>query len=125
MIPIFGNKTAQVQKKTTAKNEYGEAVARWEDVQTLTGFLDMLGGNANYTWNSKVVESTHVFICDYVPIEVTAENGRMIINGNVYEITYIDNPMELDIQIEIFLKFIGGLQYADHPTVQRVMEYGS
>ena len=39
---------------------------------------------------------------------VTDENSRMIIKGKVYDITFIDNPMELDQQLEIYLNYLGG-----------------
>ena len=128
MKHIGGNTTAVIQQRTTAKNEYGESVQTWNDVQSISGFLDMLSGNADYTYNAKIVESTHVFVCDYYTLLVNAENGRMIINDGVYEIAYIDDPMGLHYQLEIFLKYIGGLQNlqnADQPKLQRVMMYAS
>ena len=49
-------------------------------------------------------------MCDYVELDakITAENARAIINGKTYDITLIDNPMELNQQLEIYLKYTGG-----------------
>lgn len=104
--------TATIQTYTGSKNAIGEMVKSWKDAQTLTGWLDLSGGNSNYTtYASKVQESTHVFISDYVPLlaEIKAENARMVIGGKAYDIMLIDNPMEMCQQLEIFLKYTGGV----------------
>lgn len=113
MRGIGGNINATIQISTASKNAIGEMVNTWADVQTLRGWLDLFSGRASYAaYNAKIQESTHLFICDYVPIDshVSAENARMKINGKVYEITLIDNPMEMGSgsQLEIFLKYTGG-----------------
>lgn len=109
---IGGNIQATIQTYTSTRNAIGESVKEWTDKQTLIGWLDLAGGSSNYTtYASKVQESTHVFISDYVPIpaEIKAENARMIIGGNAYDIMLIDNPMELCQQLEIYLKYTGGI----------------
>ena len=112
MNGIGGNVTADIQiVTTTTKNEIGEYVRTWETVQSVTGWLDMQGGEARYTtFNAKIQESSHVFIADYVPLDnrIKAENSRMIINGERYDIKLIDNPMGLNQQIEVYLNYIGG-----------------
>ena len=106
---IGGNIEAIIQKYTTTKNEIGESVKAWEDVQTIHGWLDLQSGDSKYTaYNAKIQESTHIFICDYVPLDATAETSRMLVNGKSYDILLIDNPMELNRQLEFYLKFTGG-----------------
>lgn len=113
MRGIGGNLVAEIQISTTAKNKIGESVKSWTSVQTLKGWLDLSNGDSKYTnFNAKIQESTHVFIADYVALEatITAENSRMVVNGQIYDITYIDNPMEMKegSQLEIYLKYTGG-----------------
>lgn len=112
-MSIGGNIKATIQTRTAkGQNTIGETVKEWADKQTLTGWLDLAGGSSNYvTYASKVQESTHVFLCDYVPLpaDVKAENARMVIGGKAYDIMLIDNPMELCQQLEIYLKYTGGL----------------
>lgn len=58
----------------------------------------MSGGDSKYnTYNAKIQESTHIFICDYVSLDksISAEKSRVVINGKIYDIMIIDNPMEL------------------------------
>lgn len=113
MKGIGGNLTAYIQSKTVIVNEYGEHVETWVDVQTVKGWLDMMGGDSRYSgYHAKIQESTHVFVCDYVLLNdlISAENSRMIINGKRYDITMIDNPMEMQSgsQLEFYLKYTGG-----------------
>ena len=113
MKGIGGNIKAVIQVYTSTKNEIGEQVKTWTDVQTIKGWLDLQNGDSKYTtYNAKIQESTHVFIADYVPLAdgVQAENSRMTINGKRYDILLIDNPMEMGSgsQLEFYLKFTGG-----------------
>lgn len=113
MTAVGGNLTGTIQTKTTVRNGIGESIPVWTDVQTLTGFLDLSsgasGGSAGYAhFNAKIEESTHIFICDYQKLDVKAEESRMLINGEIYDIQLIDNPMHLNYQLEIYLKFVGG-----------------
>lgn len=111
MIKIGGNIAAQLQVKTTSKNAIGESVPKWETRHTLTGFLDLANGDSRYTtYNAKIQESTHYFICDYVPLakDILPETSRMLINGKTYDVMVIDNPMEMNYHLEIYLKYTGG-----------------
>lgn len=114
MKGIGGNTKAIIQVSSITANAIGEQVKTWQDVQTLKGWLDLSNGEARYTsYSAKIQESTHVFIADYVPLNsrISAETARMMINGKSYDITLIDNPMELKhgSQLEIFLKYTGGV----------------
>lgn len=117
---IGGNTTAMLQVRTVTKNEYGTQAETWHDVVGLTGWLDYQSGDARYgSYNAKIQESTHIFISDYKPIPATlevdgktvrvnAENARMVANSQRYDVILIDNPMKLNKQLEIYLKFTGG-----------------
>ena len=113
MKGIGGNITAVIQTYSGTKNEIGEQVKKWADIQTIKGWLDLQSGDSKYTnFNAKLQESTHIFIADYVPLanSIQAENSRMVINGKRYDILLIDNPMEMGhgSQLEFYLKFTGG-----------------
>lgn len=108
---IGGNLKAVIQTSTTTKNAIGETVQSWKDVQTIRGWLDLLSGDSGYnSYSAKLQESTHIFIADFVPLakSIQAENSRMTINSKNYDIMLIDNPMELNEQLEIYLKYTGG-----------------
>lgn len=108
---IGGNTSIELQTKTAiTRNAIGGTEATWTTAQVLFGWLDMLTGSAGtQTFDAKIQESTHVFIGDYVPITCKAEDCRAIDeDGLIYDVTFIDDPMKLHKQIEIFLKFTGG-----------------
>ena len=108
---IGGNINAVIQIYSAVANEIGETVKAWADVQTLTGWLDYVSGDSKYLpYRTKMQDSTHVFVCDYVALDgrITEENSQIVIAGKVYDIMLLDNPMELCKQWEIYLKYTGG-----------------
>lgn len=110
MKPVYGNVTADIQVSTQTVNDIGERVPAWETVQTLTGWIDYQSGDAVYTnYAADIQESTHVFVCDYVPLDprIRPDSARLVCNGQPYDITLIDDPMELHYHYEIFLKRVG------------------
>lgn len=113
MRGIGGNTTGIIETRTGQKNAIGEHVLTWAQAVQLRGWLDLSTGEARTTtYNAKIQESTHVFLCDYTPLpdSVTAENARMTIGGKHYDVLLIDNPMEMGSgsQLEIYLKYTGG-----------------
>lgn len=111
MKGIGGNKHMQLQIRMVTRNAIGEQVEHWETIQQVTGWLDLQTGDSKHsTFNAKMQESTHVFVADYVQLAqgITPESSRAIIDGKRYEIMLIDNPMEMNLQLEIYLKYTGG-----------------
>lgn len=108
---IGGNITADIQISTASKNELGENIPSWATLHSHEGFLDLSSGDSKYTTNNaKIQESTHVFICDYFELDkrIKAENSRVVIDGQIYDVMLIDDPMNLHKHLEIYLKFTGG-----------------
>lgn len=112
---IGGNTTLQLQTSITTKNEIGEQVEAWNTIQSITGFLDMMSADSNSTtYNAKIVDATDVFIADYKPIDASINpenpgNARAVVDGRIYDVKYIDDPMGLHKHLEIFLKYTGGV----------------
>lgn len=110
MANIGGNITATIQTKTTGKNEIGEAVHTWADAFSSVGWLGMQSGEKRRaTFSAKIEESSHVFLCDFHPgiYALADQDTRMIIKGIMYDVTFIDNPDEMDEQLEIYLHRVG------------------
>lgn len=105
---IGGNIEALLQEKIkSATNAIGEKETTWGDIQRLRGWLDLSTGDSRYTYAAKLQESTHIFICDYTSVDRHADNKRMVVNGCIYDVLLIDDPMELHQQLEIYLKYVG------------------
>lgn len=108
---IGGNTTAEIRVRSTVKNEIGGTSKTWTAVQNVKGWLDLTGGDSKYsTFNAKIQESTHIFICDYTELDarIEAENSRLSVDGKVFDILLIDDPMSLHQHLEIYLKYTGG-----------------
>lgn len=109
MKAIGGNIGLELQKKTTAVNEIGEKIPTWKQAAALWGYLDKLTGEAHLeTFDGKVMDSTHLFICDWVDLGgLKPENCRAVCKGKVFTVLDIDDPMELHHSLEITLRFVG------------------
>lgn len=111
MRKVKGRTLCEIQTKSSTSNEIGESLNTWTDTISVHGVLGLQSGDSNRTtYDAKIAEATHVFICDYrADIYALADSDvRCIINGKMYDIKYIDNPDELDIHLEIYLKYVGG-----------------
>lgn len=115
---IGGNITATIQiKSSSGKNAIGENVESWNYAGNVLGWLDYSSGqNSINQYDAKVQDTTHFFMCDYfrwkdikdITQDITSENCRLILNGKIYNVLMIDNPMGLNKHIEIYLKYVGG-----------------
>lgn len=116
MSNIGGNISVDFQVKTTKKNSIGAAVEVWDDVYTVIGWLGLQSGDSKYSYYAKIEESSHVFLCDYhsgiYGLTLPDKDGkipivRAVIKGMVYDVLLIDNPDEMDEQLEIYLRKVG------------------
>lgn len=110
MANIGGMTIGVVQVNTADKNAIGEGEKKWVDAFRHVGWLDLQSGDSKYSiHNAKIEESTHVFLCDYHHgiSALAGQDVRMIIKGVVYDVLLIDNPMEMNEQLEIYLRKVG------------------
>lgn len=118
MANIGGNIIGTIQTNTAVKNAIGEGEKKWVNAFSHAGWLDLQSGDSKHSnFSAKIEESTHVFICDYhsgiyaltIPDSKTkaVPDCRMIIKGMVYDVLLIDNPMEMNEQLEIYLRKVG------------------
>jgi head-tail adaptor len=108
MKSIPRRQIAALQVCTLTRSAIGEQVETWSDALHLYGVLDMSGGGTNYTkYNAKTMESTHVFVCDFVRVPHYATQTRIVIDGAVYDVAMIDDPCGLHDHLEIYLNYKG------------------
>lgn len=108
MSKIGGNIDLILKYNEPVKSAIGEYEPKWVELQTIRGFLDLMNNGKDFaTYNKAMEDSTHVFICDYVSISKRATELMAVCNGKEFDVTYIDNPMELNKHLEIFLKRVG------------------
>ena len=110
MAKIGGNIMGVIQTKTTKKNDIGESETTWADAFSHKGFLDLQSGDSDYVKRkTKLEESTHVFLCDFHSgiYALADQDTRMICKGMIYDVLLIDDPMEMNEQLEIYLRKVG------------------
>ena len=111
MAKIGGRIRGTIQTKTTEKNAMHERVPTWTDAfKDVPGWLGLQNGDSKYSnFNAKLEESTHVFLCDYNAgiYALADQDTRMVIKGFIYDVLLIDNPDEMDEQLEIYLRKVG------------------
>lgn len=111
MANIGGNITGTIMKKISdGKNEIGEKTIIWEEAFQQIGWLGLQNGDSKrVNLYAKVEESTHVFLCDYHEgiYALADQDTRMIFKGNMYDVLLIDNPDEMNEQLEIYLRKVG------------------
>ncbi len=111
MANIGGNITGIIQtQSSTGKNAIGESIVEWKDAFSQTGWLGLQNGESKrQNFNAKIEESTHVFLCDYHEgiYALADQDTRMILKGNMYDVLLIDNPDEMNEQLEIYLRKVG------------------
>lgn len=111
MANIGGNITATIQiKSEVIQNEIGEREQSWTDAFSTIGWLGLQNGDSKYqNFNAKIEESTHVFLCDFHTgiYALADQDTRMIIKGYMYDVLLIDNPDEMNEQLEIYLRKVG------------------
>lgn len=111
MRKIKGNTLCVIQIKNIEVNNIGESVNRWNDCLKFNGILGLQSGDSKYSnFNAKIEESTHVLICNYDEkiYSLADHNTRVKIKDKIYDILLIDNPDELNEQLELYLRYIGG-----------------
>ena len=109
-MKLGGNKTIKLQKATYTVDDIGEQVVAWTDYKSIQGFLDMLSGTSRWnTYGAQVTEATHVFICDYADALLLLDPSLLhaVVDGQDYDVLYIDNPVGSDLIVEIYLKRVG------------------
>lgn len=88
--------------KTASFDGIGGAV-QGTTTLTITGYIDLLSGDKSEYSFAK--DSTHILMTKDVNVEIR-NSDRIEYKGATYEVTYPDNPTELDNHLEIYLKRI-------------------
>ncbi len=105
---IGGNQTLELQQSVDGGlNDLGERMKTWQTVKRLNGFLDLLSGTSERSDMVKLVNATHVFLADYCPVFVSPESCRAVVNGQIFDVLYLDDPMNLHDHWEIQLRMAG------------------
>ncbi|HEL2058771.1 TPA: phage head closure protein [Streptococcus suis] len=90
--------------QASRKNALGQKVYDFVESEKLEGFLDMLTGN-EADRATALTSSTHIFLTKQVDVQITTKD-RIRSKGIDYEVSFVDNPVNLDHHLEIYLKVV-------------------
>lgn len=92
---------------TKQDNGIGGFIETPQELFRIKGYLDLLIGDLKTTNNAFMQESTHVLIANYTTGIRTKDNWITDEDNNRYDITLVDDPLQLHRHLEIYLKFTG------------------
>ena len=100
-----------VQNKTKTDDGLGGYIETWANDLEVDGILDLLSGETSDKANRPTETSTHIFMqeaSDMAPtLAVLSINSRIIFDGKVYYVDYIDKPF--NHHLEAYLRFDGDM----------------
>ena len=91
--------------KTTAngENELGQEIFEHKKVAEFIGYMDMLDGNESTDKLAYLADSTHIILTKDTTVNAEIED-KIEVNGKTYEVTYVDNPVNIGHHLEIYVK---------------------
>lgn len=92
---------------TRIDNGIGGHTETPKELFSINGYLDLITGDERITYNAFMEESTHVLLTDYRTDIKRKEHWITDDNGNRYDITLVDDPVNMHKHLEIYLKFVG------------------
>lgn len=96
---------AEIQRRSETSDGMGGVIYEWSTIKEVEGTLDKLSGDEVLANEKISIIATHIFIVFDV-FDVT-ERDRMVIDGMIYRIKDVDNPNNLDKQLEITIEKTG------------------
>jgi len=96
--------TFYVFKPTVAgENELGQEIFEYKKVAEFIGYMDMLAGNESTDKLAYLADSTHIILTKDMTVNAKIED-KIEVNGKSYEVTYVDNPVNIGHHLEIYVK---------------------
>ena len=87
----------------TGENELGQEIFEHKRVAEFIGYMDMLDGNESTDKLAYLADSTHIILTKDMTASAEIED-KIEVNGKTYEVTYVDNPVNIGHHLEIYVK---------------------
>ena len=85
------------------ENELGQEIFEYNKVAEFIGHMDMLDGNESTDKLAYLADSTHIILTKDMTVNVEIED-KIEVSGKSYEVTYVDNPVNIGHHLEIYVK---------------------
>lgn len=100
--------TVIIQRRTRQDDGIGGYDDVWVSFLEVKGYLDMVNGtDLNGQQNAYIEQSTHMLIIPDIPSEEITDKMRVAAEGKVYDITFVDDPVNVHHHLEVYLTFAG------------------
>ena len=97
-----------IMHKRQVDDGIGGYVEDWAVLKSVEGYLDLLqGSDLNNAQNAFIEDSTHVLVIPQYTTDITDGMRVLASDNKFYEITYADNPANVNHHNELFCKFGG------------------
>ncbi|HFI0351812.1 TPA: phage head-tail adapter protein [Streptococcus suis] len=91
------------KRNLVGENELGQEIFGHKRVAVFAGYMDMLDGSESTDKLAYLADSTHVILT--MDMTVNAEiDDKIEVNGKTYEVTYVDDPVNIGHHLEIYVK---------------------
>lgn len=87
------------------ENELGQTISRHKQTAVFAGYMDMLNGSESDTNKAIPADSTHVILTKDMTVNCTNAD-HIKTNGKEYEVTYVDDPVNIGHHLEIYAKAV-------------------
>lgn len=87
----------------TRENELGQEIYEHKRTAVFTGYMDMITGTEAVERLAYLKDSTHVILTKDMTVKAEAED-KIEVNGKTYDVTYVDDPVNLGHHLEIYVK---------------------
>ncbi|MBM7320287.1 phage head-tail adapter protein [Streptococcus suis] len=88
---------------TVGENELGQEIFEHKRVAVFAGYMDMLDGSESTDKLAYLADSTHVILTKDMAVNAEIED-KIEVNGKTYEVTYVDDPVNIGHHLEIYVK---------------------
>ena len=85
------------------ENALGQEIFEHKKVAEFIGYMDMLDGNESTDKLAYLADSTHIILTKDMTVNVEIED-KIEVSGKSYEVTYVDNPVNIGHHLEIYVK---------------------
>ncbi|HFI0700342.1 TPA: phage head-tail adapter protein [Streptococcus suis] len=91
------------KRNLVGENELGQEIFEHKRVAVFAGYMDMLDGGESTDKLAYLADSTHVILTKDMTVNAEIDD-KIEVNGKTYEVTYVDDPVNIGHHLEIYVK---------------------
>ncbi|WP_257211372.1 phage head-tail adapter protein [Streptococcus suis] len=91
------------KRNLVGENELGQEIFEHKRVAVFAGYMDMLDGSESTDKLAYLADSTHVILTKDTTVNAEIDD-KIEVNGKTYEVTYVDDPVNIGHHLEIYVK---------------------